>query len=930
MKNPLLSLIHVYRKFGKQTVLSDIDVDFPRVGLIGLVGASGSGKSTLLNIVSGLDSGYSGSCIIKGKELRHLSEKQRSEFRLRNIGYVFQSFNLLELETALTNVLLPLDALSNASPTLKKRKALDLLSFVGLQDRANEKVSNLSGGEKQRICFARALANDPDLLLCDEPSGALDEHNATLVFELMKAIAKHKLVLVVSHDRKLVERYAAYILCIHDGHLSGEALLKKDETLPSPLSVDLNYPKKTPRLSSLFLFKHAFHLLRAKKLRSLISETAIAIGLLGLGLSLFVSNSIHGELEGAFSSLVAANQIVMSPLNPVANPFSQVYSAPLTHVQELCSRYDEVKDYGTSYLVDFESFYCDKNELVIPHNSKEIVLPSFSIRTCNDYLWLDDYPDLHYYPEKPKIMENDQIVLGLPFASMTNLCFGLQILRNYEALGLYIRSHGLPAIFKLAHYAWQYEDEQLFKVMGVTAANVPTIYHLNHHWTSYLFEESMRFPSSDHEDHSLPWIMNKVFYLEAKQELAPLLKDLREDPLLASDIFERPSGSYDQTHCPVGEVCPLKRAYVYLADKTSIPYRDILKAQSLSQEIVSRLICTSGSYYAYPSSLMMGFAQKFFLCQKEETIDTISDGYSNVLKKDAGLDIALPEGTVDGYFLKSASGGLSFSSDFRGLTSGRLPQGIEEVALSSSLYEAWGQPKEVYVAAETSSREEGDYLIRNFSRGYLKVVGVVSNERSVLYGIEDWTIDYFRDALGMSSFLLEPTNVIFTTKDKTANAEVLSRLAKAMPNYHFVDPSQSIVKSIASTTDYVGMILLAFSLVALVISSLLFIIVMMVAVAENKGEAYLLYVLGISRSDIARSYAAECACYCGLALGVSLASMLLSEALIHGYIASSFNSVSPFRISFNPLLAMGGFTLGTFLFVSLFIRIFLSKARFTP
>ena len=108
-------------------------------------------------------------------------------------------------------------------------------------------------------------------------------------------------------------------------------------------------------------------------------------------------------------------------------------------------------------------------------------------------------------------------------------------------------------------------------------------------------------------------------------------------------------------------------------------------------------------------------------------------------------------------------------------------------------------------------------------------------------------------------------------------------LTPAMPNYHFVDPSQSIVKSIASTTDYVGMILLAFSLVALVISSLLFIIVMMVAVAENKGEAYLLYVLGISRSDIARSYAAECACYCGLALGVSLASMLLSEALIHGF-----------------------------------------------
>jgi ABC-type lipoprotein export system ATPase subunit len=930
MKNPLISLTHVDRSFGKQHVLKDVDIDFPAVGLIGLVGASGSGKSTLLNIMSGLDPAYQGSAKIYGREWKRMDEAARSRFRIKHIGYVFQSFNLLELETVLSNVLLPLDALSNASYRLKKRKALDYLSFVGLKGKANERLSCLSGGEKQRVCFARALVSDPDILLCDEPTGALDEKNALLIFELMKAIAKTKLVIVVSHDRKLVEKYAAYILSISDGVVEGEALKKAPAMLPAPSSVELGYRKQKPRLSASFLFTHAFHLVKARRFRTLISETAIAIGLIGLGLSVYVSSAIQGELSGAFASLVPSNEIVMEPQNPVANPYANVYSAPLDAVKKLCSSYSDIKDYGTSYLPNFEEFYCDKNLFVIPHNTKEIVLPSFSIRTCNDYLWLDDYPDLRYYPSKPEVMEDDAIVLGLPFAEMSNLCFGLQILRNYESLGLFIETKGLKGIFQLAHYAWSYEDEQIFRIVAVTASSIPTIYHLNHHWTTSLFESQMRFPSSDHQDTSLPWIMQKVHYIEAKKELTPLLKSLREDPSCDSFIFERPSSSYDQSHCPVGEVCSLERAYIYQADKLSVPYRDILKAENLSSDIKSRLVCTSGSYYAYPSSLMMGFAQKFFLAKEETALNQIIDAYSDVKKSEAGLDLALPANVVDGGYLKAMAGGLRFSSDCSSLLSGRPPQGIEEVALSSSLMAKWGNPSEVYLAAETSEKEVGDSLVRSFSRGYLKVVGSVRSEKDCLYGVEDWTIDYFRDGLGMSSFLLEPTGVVFTTAGAAVNAQVLSTLAKAMPAYRFSDPAETILKSIAATTDYVGAVLTVFSGVALGVSSLLFIIVMMVSIAENKKEAYLLYTLGISRSDIARSYSAQSALYGEMALCGSVASLLLAEVLIHRYISSSFSSVSPFQVSLLPFFAMIGFALAGFFLTSLFLQIALRRGKISP
>ena len=178
------------RRFGKQRVLKDIDLAFPKKGLLAIVGESGSGKSTLLNILSGLDHGYEGKVKILGKDLKKLSESERMEFRLRTVGYLFQSFNLLELESVFTNVTLPLNAISLSSKNIKKRRGIDLISYVGLKGKEKRNVSTLSGGEKQRVALARALINDPKILLCDEPTGALDEKNGKAVFELLQKISK--------------------------------------------------------------------------------------------------------------------------------------------------------------------------------------------------------------------------------------------------------------------------------------------------------------------------------------------------------------------------------------------------------------------------------------------------------------------------------------------------------------------------------------------------------------------------------------------------------------------------------------------------------------------------------------------------------------------------------------------------------------------
>ena len=133
----------------------------------------------------------------------------------------------------------------------------------------------------------------------------------------------------------------------------------------------------------------------------------------------------------------------------------------------------EIKDYGISYNADFENFFTDDNRMYVQKGTKQIVIPSFSVRSINDFLWLDDYPELNVFPKRKNILQNDEIILGLPYSDMVNLCFGLQILRNYESLGDYITNRGLQVIYSFRNDSWLYDDEQIFNVIGVVAFSKP-------------------------------------------------------------------------------------------------------------------------------------------------------------------------------------------------------------------------------------------------------------------------------------------------------------------------------------------------------------------------------------------------------------------------------------------------------------------------
>lgn len=222
--NNLVKLINVVKSFpvgdSEVTVLKGLSLDVKNGEFISIVGPSGNGKSTLLNMVTGIDRPTAGEVIVTGKEIHKMSENQLAAWRGQHVGIIFQFFQMLPSLSILQNVILPMDFANKYSPKERRERASQLLETVGLSDQANKLPSMVSGGQQQRAAIARALANDPDLLIADEPTGNLDTRTANDVFDLfLELVAQGKTLLMVTHDKELARRVPRVVEII-DGKIT--------------------------------------------------------------------------------------------------------------------------------------------------------------------------------------------------------------------------------------------------------------------------------------------------------------------------------------------------------------------------------------------------------------------------------------------------------------------------------------------------------------------------------------------------------------------------------------------------------------------------------------------------------------------------------------------------------------------------------------
>jgi len=273
-----------------QHALKGIDLEFRKNEFVAILGPSGSGKTTLLNIIGGLDRYDSGDLIINGKSTKKFKASDWDAYRNNCIGFIFQSYNLISHISVLENVEMGM-TLSGISAKKRHKKAMEVLKKVGLKEHAHKKPNQLSGGQMQRVAIARALANNPDIILADEPTGALDSKTSVQIMELIKEIAKDKLVIMVTHNPELANIYANRIVEFRDGELIDDSNPLEENTKESTYNI-----KKTA-MNHLTALKLSFNNIKTKKGRTLLTAFASSIGIIGIALILSLSNGFKLQID---------------------------------------------------------------------------------------------------------------------------------------------------------------------------------------------------------------------------------------------------------------------------------------------------------------------------------------------------------------------------------------------------------------------------------------------------------------------------------------------------------------------------------------------------------------------------------------------------------------------------------------------------------
>ena len=292
----MLKLKNIEKKYisGNENVkaLKGINIEFRESEFVSILGQSGCGKTTLLNIIGGLDRYTSGDLIINGKSTNDFKDRDLDAYRNYSVGFVFQSYNLIGHQTVLSNVELAL-TISGVSRKERKQRAIKVLEEVGLKEQIHKKPNQLSGGQMQRVAIARALVNNPDIILADEPTGALDTKTSVQVMEILKKISKDKLIIMVTHNPELAEKYSSRIIKILDGKIT-------DDSNPiEHQKNDKNQDVKKRRTSMKFFtaLRLSLNNLMTKKGRTVLTSFAGSIGIIGIALILAISTGVQNFIN---------------------------------------------------------------------------------------------------------------------------------------------------------------------------------------------------------------------------------------------------------------------------------------------------------------------------------------------------------------------------------------------------------------------------------------------------------------------------------------------------------------------------------------------------------------------------------------------------------------------------------------------------------
>ena len=882
--------------------LKGITLEFRESEFVAIEGVSGCGKSSLLNIIGGLDQYTSGDLIINGKSTKHFTDGDWDSYRNHSIGFVFQSYNLIPHQSVLSNVELAL-TLSGVSPAERKRRAIDALEKVGLGDQIYKKPNQMSGGQMQRVAIARALVNNPDILLADEPTGALDTQTSVQIMDLLKEISNDKLIIMVTHNPDLANQYATRIIRLRDGEVISDTSPYRGEEASSGRG-------KRMRKTSMSFFTAlglSTNNLLTKKTRTLLTAFAGSIGIIGIALIMSLSNGIQNyidfiqkdtlssyplqiyaesmDMSTLVSSLmgsqaakeenqhekdaVYSSTVLYSLMNSIVNSDTKTnnlrpFKAWIDNPESEISQYVRAIQY--SYDLDMNLYAKDTDGKISKTDTAQLMQNAMSATFGGDYsaffnssysqlysvmdAWSEIRPGAGGELVDPQIIDSYDLLYGHWPQNYDEAV--LMVDQNNEVSDLVLYAIGLKSTATLSDDMQIFLSEKDLRT-ELEAWSYDDVCKMSFR---YIFPADMYRYDEEKEEY--------VYIGDEELSLANLYRNGLEVRIVGiirpdADSNAGISGAVYYTHALIEHVVEEAKTKdlvkKQLADETidvfsGLPYLEGDEALTNSKKVKA-----AKEYIAHASEEEIADVYIAFMCVPPE-------GYL-----DEVIDEQMAETSREDIESMILSANPGYSGMISQLDDDMLFSFINEM-MAQNITEAYGeQMRELYEKLDDSELVADFHLLALDDDDYL---WIYDNAIPPVYS-ENKLKDNYRK-LGFVD-LDDPNEIViyassFEDKDSIAKAiEHYNDLATDADKIEYTDLVATLMSSITSIINVITYVLIAFVAISLVVSSIMIGIITYISVLERTKEIGILRAIGASKRDVSRVFNAETVII-GLSAGV--------------------------------------------------------------
>ena len=829
--------------------LKGINLSFRKSEFVSVLGPSGCGKTTLLNIVGGLDRYTTGDLIINGVSTKEYKDGDWDTYRNDSVGFVFQSYNLISHQTVLSNVELAL-TLSGVSNAERKKRAKDVLERVGLKDQAYKRPNQLSGGQMQRVAIARALVNDPDIILADEPTGALDTETSLQVMEILKEISADRLVIMVTHNPDLAKKYSTRIINLLDGEVTGDTDpldVNEKESAEKPVKTNGNRekeskPRKKKSAMNLFTaFALSFSNLRTKKGRTTLTSIAGSIGIIGIALVLAVSTGFSAYINELQADTLSTYPLTITEATIDLSDFEKLTS-------------DVISDDNAAERV--------KNKVYVKGMFEDLTNMLKSNKLSEEYIkYVEDYVD-----EKNKA------------AAKGDWAYCLK------------RGYGFDAndyIFTELKYNLTANGNINRNVMSIN-----TFVQM----MEYLFNEGLKYSNMNI---SAEFVRNYIPTVceipESRELIASQYEMLYGDWANGWDemllVVDRNYRVTDITLAVLGykAINGLDGYNVTFDGTDSIDFQEIVNKKFYYIDNTVRYVYKENVFGTnFVSSMYAGEGSSTFLSPVPESAHPL---------KVTGI-VRLKDDVQQGVLQT----GLAYTSEF----------------VKHILTDEGNLNSPIVRATDGSVNEDGTRVYDSVSviNPLINMEGIIKKYVNAAADVKWKPITYTRRALGGDDTV---SKLSIYSRDYSAKEEIKTYL-KAWNDkqtneeniVHYSDSTAMLFSAMNSIVDAVKIVLIAFTAISLVVSSIMIGIITYVSVVERTKEIGVLRSLGARKKDISRIFNAETfliGFFAGL-IGVAVSYLLtIPINMIFAHFVSGATAIAVLKITDAMLLVTVSFVL---------------------